>query len=549
MPRRRKPHHHAVRYLSYDPETPFEKLRAIYTRLSDDDPDSVSHEHQVEAAEILAAEQGLVITAIYQDWRTGFDPDRLALKHLIEDAHAGKHAGVIFYDHYRFYRGVTGCYPIVSLHAQLPTYRYTPCRDSFDIGHVGIYAGLSEIEAGTTKRRSTEQRRRRASEGQWMAGMKPYWLDRDAARHPVINGERAAHFLKAVSMYANGRATRECVAYLTNTAPIDPRRNASKVWTYQRFRGLMQNPAMYGALPYARTLEVKERRNGLTVVVKRKTSPDAIPFQVPPLIHKTNLELIECRMAGGCPRDDLPTFDELDVAIKRRDSRREGRPSELVHPLRRRVMCPCGWKMRFQVTRRGDKEWGFLLCARRHARGRTTLDVAPLCAVTNVSALLVWPKVRDMVIAAVRQPERLVEEIREQMLKEAALEARTAAEESAILAALTSDLSAVDDAEDELYTDWKADKMSESTYDRQRSKQATRRRELEEQKRQILSQRVVYARAEDATVILRSALRELAELPLERLSLEQWTPLLADLVSWVQLDNSAEPMIIWKREA
>jgi hypothetical protein len=72
------------------------QLRAIYTRLSDDDRESMSHAHQQAAAAQYALTHGYVISAIYRDWSSGFDPSRPALQQLIDDAKAGKHGGVIF---------------------------------------------------------------------------------------------------------------------------------------------------------------------------------------------------------------------------------------------------------------------------------------------------------------------------------------------------------------------------------------------------------------------------------------------------------------------
>src|SRR5262252_2092575 len=98
MPRSRKPHRHEVIYLPAADDVPLARQRAIYTRLSDDDPDSVSHAHQDDRAQDYARSHGYVVTAVYRDWRTGLDPDRLAFRQLVEDAHAGLHGGVIFYD-------------------------------------------------------------------------------------------------------------------------------------------------------------------------------------------------------------------------------------------------------------------------------------------------------------------------------------------------------------------------------------------------------------------------------------------------------------------
>src|SRR5947207_2378204 len=104
MPKTKRPHPHEVVYLpADDPATPLSRCLALYTRLSDDDADSVSHAHQEQVAREWADRHSYKIVAIYRDWRTGFDPNRRALGQFIEDAHSGKHGGVVVYDHYRFH--------------------------------------------------------------------------------------------------------------------------------------------------------------------------------------------------------------------------------------------------------------------------------------------------------------------------------------------------------------------------------------------------------------------------------------------------------------
>src|SRR5262245_21848926 len=218
---RRRPHPHEIVYTPpEDEEVPLGRSLALYTRLSDDDADSVSHAHQEQVARAWAAQHGYTIVATYRDWRTGFDPNRLALRKFIEDAHAGMHGGVVVYDHYRFHRGVTGAYPIVMLHNQLPGYAFHAASGPYDIDPIGIWAGISGLEAATTRRRSTEQRRYRASMGQLVSGKWPYWLERDPlSRHPVVVPERAAALLEAITKYANGTRIGSVVAWLNNNAP------------------------------------------------------------------------------------------------------------------------------------------------------------------------------------------------------------------------------------------------------------------------------------------------------------------------------------------
>src|SRR5215471_11444432 len=134
---RRQPHHHEIRLVPVPPDVPFAKLRALYCRLSDDDDDSVSIEHQIEAGMRYAEAHGLCIAIIYIDWRTGRDPDRIAFRQLIADAKAGRHAGVIFYDDTRLHRELVGAFPVVYLHLEKPEYLFAATDGVYDIEEVG----------------------------------------------------------------------------------------------------------------------------------------------------------------------------------------------------------------------------------------------------------------------------------------------------------------------------------------------------------------------------------------------------------------------------
>ena len=151
MPRQKRPHPHEILYVpAEDQSVSLQRRLALYTRLSDDDADSVSHAHQEQVARTWADQHGHAIAAVHRDWRTGFDPNRIALRQLIEDAHAGKHGGVVMYDHYRFHRGVTGAYQVVMMHNQIPSYTFHAASGTYDVDHIGIWAGISGLEAAAT---------------------------------------------------------------------------------------------------------------------------------------------------------------------------------------------------------------------------------------------------------------------------------------------------------------------------------------------------------------------------------------------------------------
>src|SRR6266542_2329345 len=396
MPRRRGPHPFEVRCVAIEPSLPLAKQLALYTRLSDDDADSVSHAHQEQVARAWADQHGYVIVAVYRDWRTGLDSKRLALRQLIEDAHAGKHGGALFYDHTRFHRGVAGAYPVVELHAQLPTYSFFAASGTYDIEQIGIWAYISGNEVSTTSRRSREQRRYRASLGQLVSGKWPYWLERDRlTRTPIVVPERAAALLDAIRKYSTGTRIGEVVTWLNTNAPPGGK---ARCWNAQRFRKALRNTAMWGRLDYVQRLPKTERRDGELVITGYLPNPNAIRLEVPALVHHTELERTECRVAGGCERDLYPAAETLDELIRSNGGRAAGRPWTVAHPLRRRVVCVCGCRMAYAVNRYRGKHLasGQLVCARTRARGNSIRADYPPCLRKSTAAGPLWAQVRDL---------------------------------------------------------------------------------------------------------------------------------------------------------
>lgn len=550
MPKSKRPHPHEVVYSPADDRAlPLTRQLALYTRLSDDDADSVSHAHQEQVARAWADQHGYVIVATYRDWRTGFDPNRRALAQFIEDAHAGKHGGVVVYDHYRFHRGVTGAYPVVILHNQIPAYSFHAAAGSYDVDHIGIWAGISGLEAATTRRRSTEQRRYRASLGQLVSGKWPYWLERDpASRRPIVVHNRSAALLEAITMYTNGTRIRLVVGWLNEHAPPGGK---ARCWTSQRFRKALRNPALYGRLDYARQLPMTERRNGELVTVGYTSNPDAIRLEVPALVHRTELERTECRIAGGCDRDDYPAADTLDMLITSNGGRAAGRPYVFPHPLRRRVVCACGWRMVYAPNHYRGRELksGMLVCGRTRARGNSLANDYPVCPTYRVAVGPLWEQVRAQFISAVRDPERLIREIEAAILAEAAGHAVDLEDEATALDALTARLLDIDAAENRLYERWDAKQITSAIYDGQLARLELERREAEQTKRQILDRRQVLLRVARGTTVLREMLNAAEALPLDAFTPGEWTTLFDALVADVVLDSDRRVKLRWRQSS
>jgi len=566
--RRPKPQVHEVRILDVPSDTPFARLRALYARLSDrnDDPDSVSIPEQIDAITAYAARHNLVISMIYIDWRTGRDPDRVALNALVEDAKNGKHPGVIFYDETRLHRELVGAFPVITLHHQKPEYLFESTDGDYDIEEVGQRSERAGKELRNTRRRSMEQRRKRTRLGQWVAGMKPYWLDRDRrTRQPILAEDRKQAFLAALMIYAAPTGSAKTAAeYLTRNAPLDPRLNASPTWTTQRFKNLLRNPYLWGDGSYARGQDVTERIEGrwAPVIRKRVANPHAVPLQVPALVHKNDLERTECLLSGGCEIDDYPTGEALDALIASRDGKAGGRPYTVEHPLRHtNLLCACGWRVNWHVRRQGEREYVYVGCAARMARGRSALNHEP-CGMQTMPVDdrsgprpqgggrrsrtgAVWPKVRQALIEALSDPDGLVEQQRQRVLAEQEVQARTEAEEALLLAELDQTLRALDDQDDRAYRRLDDGEIQKPVYDREVARIDNARRTAEAEKRQILAQRLIVQRADVAGARLGMVLQKLGNVALY--TDQDWSEILPDLVESIVLDLDGNPAINWRQ--
>jgi DNA invertase Pin-like site-specific DNA recombinase len=562
--RRPKPQVYEVRALDVPFDIPFACLRALYCRLSDrnDDPDSVSIPEQIDAGTAYAARRDLVINVVYIDWRTGRDPDRVALSLLAEDAKNGKHPGVVFYDETRLHRELVGAFPVITLHHQKPDYLFESTDGDYDIEEIGQRSERAGKELRNTRRRSMEQRRKRTQRGQWVAGMKPYWLDRDRrTRQPVVAEDRKQAFLEALMIYAapTGSA-KAAAAHLSQNGPLDPRLNASPDWTTQRFKNLLRNPYLWGDGSYARGQNVTERIEGrwAPVIHKRVANPHAVPFEVPALVHQNDLERTECQLRGGCEIDQYPTGEALDALIASRDGKAGGRPYEIEHPLRHtNLMCSCGWRVRWNV----QKKYLYVTCAARVARGRSALKHQS-CGMQTMPVDdhsgrrpqgggkqsrtgAVWPKVRRALIEALSDPDALVEQQRQLVLAEQEVQARTEAEEAQLLASLDQTLQALDDQDDRVYRRLDDNEVSPPVYQREVARIDNARRVAEAKKRQILAQRLIVQRADVVGARLSMVLQKFDNVSLY--TDQEWSEILPDLVESIVLDLDGNPTIVWRR--
>ncbi len=282
-------------------------------------------------------------------------------------------------------------------------------------------------------------------------------------------------------------------------------------------------------------------------MVGRQVNPNAVPFHVPPLIHRTESERIACQLKGGCERDTYPSGDTLDRVIKTNNPRAWARPYPLDHPLRRRIVCPCGWRMGFRRKRwkGNDKDYGYLFCARTTQRGKSVVADYPNCPVSGISTLTLWPRVRELFVDAIRNPDRVVAEVQSQIRAEAE-RSNGLATEATELQRVTLTLANLDAQENRLYERWDAGDISKHVHKTQTMRIASKRQVAEEQKRRLLSHVAVFQRAERATTSIRQGLANAAsEIAMDQLTLASWSRMLDSLVSDIVLDERGEPSIRW----
>lgn len=559
MPRRKSPKPHEVIYLPCDPSVPFENRKSIYTRLSDDDLDKVSHTSQqndvrlnfgltqtlpapmleenlsVEGLGHLGPDRGYVVVAIYRDWQTGVDPKRQGLKQLARDALARLHSGVLFRDDDRLFRGVVGGMPVAELHVDLPEYTFEAAIGVFSIEDFAIHAYMSGKEREKTRMRTMNGRRMRAAQGRAPHGKLPWWLVRHVATgKPEIVPLRAEIIREAIRRFVGGERMRLVADWVSEAA--------HERWAGDRLRDAFRNPALYGRLDYGRSLEIKEKRGDEVFVVRREVNPKAVPFEVPALIHAKEQERNACRLNGGCPLDDLVAFDTLDDVIKQRNLR-DGGLQTSPHPLRRRVVCPCGWRMAYlpKVYKGREKPYGYLRCVRDHSRGQSVVKDYPPCPISWLRTTELWPKVMAVFTDAVQHPDCVVHEVERQILAEVdELTRKVGSVEE-----MTQKLSDLDEREDDLYGDFKKNLVSEAIYKRRRTRIEAERRELAEARRLLLDRQVMLDRFAGETRVLRETLLEAQDLPFATMSLAQWMEVFDPIVRDVVLDEQGTPTLRW----
>jgi hypothetical protein len=344
----------------------------------------------------------------------------------------------------------------------------------------------------------------------------------------------------------NGTRIRLVVAWLNEHAPPGGK---ARCWTSQRFRKALRNPALWGRLDYARQLPMTERRNGELVTVGYTANPDAVRLEVPPLIHRTELERTECRIAGGCERDPYPAADTLDALIESNGGRAAGRPYLLPHPLRRRVVCVCSWRMVYAPNHSRGRELksAMLVCGRTRARGNSVANDYPMCPTYRVAVGPIWEQVRAQFISAVHDPDRVIREIESAILAESAGHAVDLEDEATALDALTARLLEIDAAENRLYERWDAKQITSAIYEGQLARLERDRRDVEQTKRQILDRRRVLQRVARATTVLREMLNAAETLPLDAFTPAEWTTLFDALVADVVLDPDRRTKLRWRQ--
>jgi len=563
VPRKKQPKEHEIVHLACDPSVPFELRKAEYTRLSDDDLDKISHgsqQHDIRMTfgltqalppplheEVVSteglgqpgADRGYVIVAIYRDWDTGVNPKRIAMRQMAKDAHAREHSGVVFRDDDRLFRDVVGGMPMAELHRELPEYTFEVARGTFSIEDFAIHAWMTGKDREKIRQRTMAARRMRAAQGRAPHGKLPWWLFRDEQNGSVqLRPNHAAIIADAIRRFARGDRMGAVVDHVNSMTP------AEDVWSGGRLREVFRNPGLYGRLDYGRSDVVTEKRGDEIFVVGRRVNPKAVPFRVPPLIHEKEQDRNDCRLNGGCHMDDLVAFDTLDGLIKQRNLRDSGKTPTRPHPLRRRVVCPCGWRMAYmpKVYKGVEKAYGYLRCIREHGKGQAVVKDYPPCAVGWVTTTVLWPKVQAKFIDAVQHPDCVVHEVEQQIL----LEVDELVRKVGSIEEMTDKLAELKGRENRLYERYDLGRVSQEVYDEQRMIIDAQRREIAETRRLLLDRQVMLDQFANGTRNLRAALVEAQKLEFPEMTQEEWATLFDDLVQDVVLDLQGEPSLRWK---
>jgi len=222
---------------------------------------------------------------------------RTDFKKLIEDAKQGKFEVVIFTKLSRFARNTR---KYLNLFHELQDHGITlvSIKENFDPttstgrAMATIFASFAEWERETIKEQMHENKMARWKEQRTFIGMPPYaYYWNKAKKQLEINEEEAKVYKMIVDMYLNQKMSFEDICFKLKKNGIKGKRT---YWSSATISYTLKNPAYYGNY-VVNQFEYKEgvRGVGSKRTKKRKSSSEHIPFQIPPLISKTQWDLIQ----------------------------------------------------------------------------------------------------------------------------------------------------------------------------------------------------------------------------------------------------------------
>ncbi len=236
----------------------------------------------------IYADEGISGTKI--EYRTDF-------QRMVQDAKQGKFEVVIFTKLSRFARNARE-YMNLSYELEEHGISLVSIKENIDptssTGKMiaGILALFAEWEHETIKEQMYENKMSRWREQRAFIGMPPYaYYWNKVKKQLEINKEEAKVYKLLVDMYLNQKMSFEDISLKLKEQGIKGKR---AYWSSATISYTLKNPAYYGNY-VVNQFEYEEgvRGVGSKRTKKRKSSSEHIPFKIPPLISKTQWDLIQ----------------------------------------------------------------------------------------------------------------------------------------------------------------------------------------------------------------------------------------------------------------
>jgi DNA invertase Pin-like site-specific DNA recombinase len=351
---------------------------AIYCRVStaaQAEEDRVSLAEQLTACEHYCRDHGYEIVARFRDVKSGATSRRPDFQRLIQGAAAGEFDVVVCWKVDRLGRGL---FPMARLleACEPGGVQIEAVKEKVDQRYLGLFASVGKIELDNIRERTMEMRRAHAKKNKLMSGSIPYGYRADPDGLPQVHPEEAAVLLEIARRYVAGEPVVAIARDLRARAVPTRRPHTAKgpAWPVPYLSRLLADDAYatgkrrYGGtemtypvlFPPELAAAIRERKRLNTSLASRNTREQYL------LQH-----LLVC---GVCGRT-------LSPSTHRRYTGKDGAMRDYVTP-RRLYRCV------------GEGHYGYK------------------CRAAVVHAGKVEGAVWDTLVAALREPERLLDGVR-----------------------------------------------------------------------------------------------------------------------------------------